>query len=104
MPAPLLPRYAPSDRMRVRTAANRVRIGRRGDALRSSTWQSLGVRIYAGSSTFLKKSTEVSGGLSADQKVHIGLGAPCIVVNTTLFDGYLLCIHHTHGAGTSKQA
>ena len=63
-----------------------------------------GVRIYAGSSTFLKKSTEVSGGLSADQKVHIGLGAPCIVVNTTLFDGYLLCIHHTHGAGTSKQA
>lgn len=41
MRAPLLPRYAPSDRMRLRTAANRVRIGRRGDALRSSTWQSL---------------------------------------------------------------
>ena len=41
MRAPLLPRYAPSDRMRVRIAENGVRIGRRGDALRSSTWQSL---------------------------------------------------------------
>ena len=41
MRAPLLPRYAPSDRMRLRTAANRVRNGRCGDALRSSTWQSL---------------------------------------------------------------
>ena len=41
MRAPLLPRYAPSDHMRVRIAENRVRIRRRGDALRSSTWQSL---------------------------------------------------------------
>ena len=41
MRVPLLPRYAPSDHMRVRIAENRVRIRRRGDALRSSTWQSL---------------------------------------------------------------
>ena len=56
-----------------------------------------GARIYAGTSTFLKKSTEVSGGLLAAEKLHVGSGAPCIVVNTSLFDGYLLCIHHTHG-------
>ena len=38
---PVLPAYAPVDRMPVRVAENGVRIGRRGDALRSSTWQSL---------------------------------------------------------------
>ena len=39
--APVLPGYGPGDHIRVRTAANGVRNGRRGDALRSSTWQSL---------------------------------------------------------------
>ena len=29
-----------------------------------------GVRIYAGAATWLKKSTEVSGGLPADQKLQ----------------------------------
>ena len=38
---PILPAYVPVDRMPVRVAENGVRIGRRGDALRSSTWQSL---------------------------------------------------------------
>ena len=56
-----------------------------------------GVRVYAGASTWLKKSTEESGGLrTAGEKLHAPLGDPCIVVNATLFDGYLLCIHHTH--------
>lgn len=55
-----------------------------------------GARIYAGSTTFLKKSTEVSGGLPSAQKLRVPMGGPCIVVNTTLFDGYMLCIHHIH--------
>ena len=38
---PILPAYVPVDRMPVWVAENGVRIGRRGDALRSSTWQSL---------------------------------------------------------------
>ena len=38
---PVLPAYVPFDRMPVQIAENGVRIGRRGDALRSSTWQSL---------------------------------------------------------------
>ena len=58
-----------------------------------------GARIYAGTPTWLKKSTEVSGGLPATQKLRAELGAPCIVVNTTLFDGYMLCIHHIHEGG-----
>ena len=37
---PVLPAYAPVDRMPVRVAENGVRIGRGCDALRSSTWQS----------------------------------------------------------------
>lgn len=76
-----------------------------------------GARVYAGAATVLKKSTEISGlssslslflsrarsltlaasgGLPEDQKLRVGLGSPCIVVNATLFDGYLLCIHHIH--------
>ena len=76
-----------------------------------------GARVYAGMPTVLKKSTEVSGlassrlspfsldryltlaalgGLPEDQKLRVGSGSPCIVVNSSLFDGYLLCIHHIH--------
>ena len=41
MRPPVLPGNGPRDRMRVRIAENGVRNGRRCDALRSSTWQSL---------------------------------------------------------------
>ena len=59
-----------------------------------------GVRIYAGSPTWLKKSTALAAALPSDQKLHVGLGAPCVVISATLFDGYLLCTHHAaRGAG-----
>jgi hypothetical protein len=56
-----------------------------------------GVRIYLQTqASWLKKSTAVSGSLPSDQKLHVRQGQPCIVVNATEFDGYILCIHHVH--------
>jgi hypothetical protein len=56
-----------------------------------------GIRIYSKIATWLKKSTEISSGLHGnDQRLHVSEDAPCIVVNATMFDGYILCIHHLH--------
>ena len=53
-----------------------------------------GTRINATERTTLKKSTQLSGFLPDSQKLGVEEGAPCLLVSSRAFAGYVVCVHH----------